>query len=203
MLPLVNICLTEESKEEAEKPQEKSELEDRSEKIETDQIDLRKSEAAIKIQAGFRGYKTREELKQNKEQTKAAVEIQSEKQEDEKKPEAQETSQAQTEKPAEIADEVDINVEDPEIQDAAVKIQASFRGYKAREEVKALRTQSSHTDSKGEQEATEPEATEEGKAVDIDIDDPEVQEAALKIQASFRGYKARESVKSMKSQEGN
>lgn len=62
-------------------------------------------------------------------------------------------------------EEVDIDPNDPEVQKAATKIQASFRGHKAREDVK-----------KHQDEET----------------------AAVKIQASFRGHKAREQVKEIK-----
>ena len=62
-------------------------------------------------------------------------------------------------------EEVDIDLKDPEVQAAATKIQASFRGHKAREDVK----------KKKDEEA-----------------------AAIKIQASFRGHQARERVKDIK-----
>jgi len=62
-------------------------------------------------------------------------------------------------------EEVDIDMNDPEVQAAATKIQASFRGHKAREDVKKQK----------DEEA-----------------------AAVKIQASFRGHKAREKVKDIK-----
>ena len=62
-------------------------------------------------------------------------------------------------------EDVDIDLGDPEVQAAATKIQASFRGHKAREDVKK-------------------EKDEEA--------------AAVKIQASFRGHQAREKVKDIK-----
>ena len=62
-------------------------------------------------------------------------------------------------------EEVDIDLGDPEVQAAATKIQASFRGHKAREDVKKQK----------DEEA-----------------------AAIKIQASFRGHKAREMVNDIK-----
>ncbi|EDO46037.1 predicted protein, partial [Nematostella vectensis] len=65
-------------------------------------------------------------------------------------------------------EEVDIDIDDPEVQKAATKIQASFRGHKTREQIKQDKQQ------KDEEEA-----------------------AALKIQSSFRGHKAREEVKEL------
>lgn len=62
-------------------------------------------------------------------------------------------------------EEVDIDMNDPDVQKAATKIQASFRGHKAREDVKK------HKDE---------------------------ETAAVKIQASFRGHKAREQIKEIK-----
>lgn len=62
-------------------------------------------------------------------------------------------------------EEVDIDMSDPDVAKAATKIQASFRGHKAREDVKKQK----------DEEA-----------------------AALKIQASFRGHKAREQVKEIR-----
>ena len=122
-------------------------------------------------------------------------------------------------------EEVDIDLRDPEVQAAATKIQASFRGHKVREEVKhkkeeeaaALKIQSSfrghqarekvqelrETKSKESLEGTpttEPEKPPEDE-VDIDLTDPEVGAAALKIQASFRGHKARSEVQKKKSSE--
>lgn len=67
-------------------------------------------------------------------------------------------------------EELDIDMNDPDVQVAATKIQASFRGHKAREDVKK------HKDEEA---------------------------AAVKIQAGFRGHKAREKVKEIKISQSN
>merc|ERR1712061_134733 len=59
-------------------------------------------------------------------------------------------------------------------------------GMKARKEVAVIRD---------EQKETENKATEE---IDIDLNDPDVEQAATKIQAGFKGMKARKEVTAMK-----
>lgn len=76
----------------------------------------------------------------------------------------------------------DIDLNDPEVQKAATKIQAGFRGHMARKEVK------------GQQHPPEPNA-EDDEIAAIDLTDPELADAALKIQAGFRGAKARKEKK--------
>lgn len=51
------------------------------------------------------------------------------------------TEDAPAPPPAEEAqeEEIDIDLNDPEVEKAATKIQASFKGHKARKEVKALK----------------------------------------------------------------
>lgn len=65
-----------------------------------------------------------------------------------------------------------------ELCDAAVRIQAAFRGHLARK---------TGGDDKDLQEITKKVAEE----LDIDLNDPELHRAATKIQASFRGHKVR------------
>lgn len=86
-------------------------------------------------------------------------------------------------------EEVDIDLNDPDVEQAALKIQAGFKGYQARKEVK---------DKMSNNEAKE-EGVKEEEEVDIDLNDPEVEKAATKIQAGFKGYKTR---KEMQKEEG-
>lgn len=70
-----------------------------------------------------------------------------------------------------------------ELCDAAVRIQAAFRGHLARK----VKEGTELKDDKDLQEITKKVAEE----LDIDMNDPELNRAATKIQASFRGHKAR------------
>merc|ERR1712157_606292 len=82
------------------------------------------------------------------------------------------------------SEEIDIDLEDPEVGDAALKIQSQFRGHQARKEVQAKKEQLA--------EDTKENAKEE--EIDIDLEDPEVGNAAVKIQSQFRGHQARKEV---------
>ncbi|KAI1303121.1 hypothetical protein HDE_02382 [Halotydeus destructor] len=78
--------------------------------------------------------------------------------------------------------EVDVDLNDPELEKAATKIQATFKGYKARQEIK------------GKTDADNP-IEEPAEEIDIDLNDPDVAKAATKIQATFRGYQTRKADK--------
>ncbi|XP_025100518.1 myosin-IIIa-like isoform X2 [Pomacea canaliculata] len=133
--------------------------------------------AAIKIQASYRGYRTRKTLKGEPSLTvsKDATTID--------KPEQHE--------------EIDIDLTDPEVEKAAVKIQASFKGFKARKELSSSEpTQPDNSDEPGEGEGeVQAEDQGEGEEVDIDLTDPAVEQAAIKIQAGYKGFRARQEIK--------
>lgn len=80
---------------------------------------------------------------------------------------------------------------DVELEEAAVKIQSAFRGHKTRMEIK-----SQHDTVK---ESSENESAQNTEQEDDDIKnmvlDDEMEQAALKIQSSFRGHKVRKQQK--------
>ncbi|KAK3757462.1 hypothetical protein RRG08_037818, partial [Elysia crispata] len=159
------------------------------EEVDIDLNDPDVEKAAVKIQAGFKGLKTRKGLKQKTE---------------EETPPAADTTVPKEE-------EVDIDLEDPATEKAALKIQASFRGFQTRRDMGEKKQEGAQESSSTEapsatqaQEEGEKPAAEEGEAkeqeeeVDIDLEDPEVEKAALKIQAGFKGLKARKELQDKK-----
>lgn len=119
---------------------------------------------------------------------------------------------------AEKTEEIDIDLNDPEVEKAATKIQAGFKGFKTRQEMKT-KTESGTdtkagdeteqsadiTEEKTEEKSEETQDAEktEGEEVDIDLDDPEVAKAAIKIQAGFKGFKTRQEIKQKTEEEKN
>jgi len=94
-------------------------------------------------------------------------------------------------------EEVDIDLEDPEVQQAAVKIQAGFRRHLtskqgASDTVAADGTApGGSSDAAGQGETSSQQGAppaEEEEEVDIDLNDPDVADAAAKIQAGFRRH---------------
>jgi len=87
--------------------------------------------------------------------------------------------------------------QDPDLMNAATKIQASFRGHMARKQAEKSESGPTETDVKEkEADKTEPSKNEaDEEEVDIDLNDPSVAEAAVKIQATFRGHMTRKTLK--------
>ena len=155
--------------------------------IDIDLTDPKTEHAATKIQAGFRGSKARQEVQKMKEEIKSALP-------------AEQVDKVETEPLLIPEPEVDIDLTDPDVEQAATKIQAGFRGIKARQEVKKMKDEKEIIQITEQEQISEQEPIPEQELADIDIDltDPEVEQAATKIQAGFRGIKARQEVKKMK-----
>ncbi|XP_063441376.1 glutamic acid-rich protein-like isoform X2 [Mytilus trossulus] len=133
------------------------------EEVDIDLNDPEVEKAAIKIQAGFKGFQTRKEMQSKSE---------------EKVPEKKE----------EVEEVVDIDLNDPDVEKAAIKIQAGFKGFQTRKE---MQSKKSDTEVKTEQKTEAKKEEKQEEEVDIDLEDPATADAALKIQAGFRGYKTR------------
>merc|ERR1712108_62862 len=111
-----------------------------------------------------------------------------------------------------IAEGMGIEMDDPEVIKSATKIQAGFRGKKAREDVEKIKEENNSnngTDFQQNETATvaDENTTENTLPAEIDtiaegmgieMDDPKVIKSATKIQAGFRGKKAREDVMKIK-----
>lgn len=139
-------------------------------------LDEEIEQAALKIQSTFRGHKTRKEIK-------------------DKEPEPSETEELEEEQPAEEQnddDDVANMVLDEEMEQAALKIQSTFRGHKTRKEVKEKQEINEPNEQESEETAEQP--NDDDDVANMVLDE-EMEQAALKIQSTFRGHKTRKEVK--------
>ena len=145
----------------------------KEEEIDIDLDDPEVANAATMIQAGFRGHQTRKSMKEK----------------------IDDSDQLEGNEETKSEEEIDIDLNDPEVEEAASKIQAGFKGMKARKEVTELRKQKKCEDN-AQMETNETIDLEEV----IDLDDPELDQAATKIQAGFKGMKARKEIQGKKTE---
>ena len=198
-----------------EKETEKDKVQNKEE-IDLDLNDPELANAALKLQAGFRGrFKNRFkkpdksddgnsesniELKDGDNmavKTQANIEVkgQGEMSSDMGKDEAKKgmDTKLKVEK-KENSEEIDLDLNDPELANAALKLQAGFRGrFKNRMVKKSVKVE----DEKDGNNSAAPGLTEirsavddkqnENEEVDLDLNDPDLATAALKIQSGFRG----------------
>ena len=186
---------------------------DNEEEIDIDLFDPDVEIAATKIQAGFKGMKARKEvsilkgepLHEIDKKDAAKFEERNKNRNDNKEPKQELEG---NDKPKVVEsntnlndEEIDIDLLDPEVEIAATKIQAGFKGMKARKEVSALKGEL--VSEFVENDASKFEEMNKNRnniqeEIDIDLLDPEVEIAATKIQAGFKGMKARKEVSAMK-----
>jgi len=161
------------------------------EEIDINLNDPEVANTAAKIQASFKGKQVRKEVaKMKEEQSQSNSEVNIVKTETEK-----------IEKKAD--EEIDIDLNDPEVANSAAKIQASFKGKQVRKEVAKMKEEQSQSNSEGNIVKTETEEIEKkaDEEIDIDLNDPEVANSAAKIQASFKRKQVRTEAAKMKEEQ--
>jgi len=85
---------------------------------------------------------------------------------------------------------------DSDLKNAATKIQSSFRGHMARKAAeKKVQEENEAVQLTKEMDKLESKSPEEEEELDVDLTDPSLNFAAVKIQASFRGHMTRKSLK--------
>lgn len=92
--------------------------------------------------------------------------------------------------PAELAQDLDLTM-------AATKIQASFRGHMARKQAEKGKQDtdlSKEIDEKLSQQQDKNPANQDEELLDVDLSDPSLNHAAIKIQAQFRGHMTRKTI---------
>ena len=158
------------------------------EEIDIDLNDPEVANSAAKIQASFKGKQVRKEVaKMKEEQSQSNSEVNIVK-----------TETEEIEKKAD--EEIDIDLNDPEVANSAAKIQASFKRKQVRTEGAKMKEEQSQSNLEGNIVKTETEEAEQkaNEEIDIDLNDPEVANSAAKIQASFKGKQVRKEVAKMK-----
>ncbi|KAJ8019374.1 Sperm surface protein Sp17 [Holothuria leucospilota] len=168
-----DVTETEEKTEEQVEETEKTSPAE--EEIDIDLNDPEVGKAALKIQAGFRGYKDRKNFKNDE---KGKLETVSS-----KKDQYQAESSSQVIPSVAGSNEMfsHIDASDPQVNLAASKIQAGFKGMMVRNQLHGTGlSQTVGLSGSKNSDLVNPEV------IDIDLNDPEVQGAALKIQKGFK-----------------
>lgn len=230
-------------KDDAKKGDQMEKLQ-QGEEVDIDLTDPEVHKAASKIQASFRGHKAREDVKKHKDEEAAALKIQASfrghqarekvkeiklsrskelvsedkkttdsiKKHDETMPEEvgqaeESTKQEPVQEPVtEVTEGADTSEPAAEDQVEEMKVVAD-EGETNEVAGGEEAGESTAEEAKGVVADTQVERAEGGliggeeEQVDVDLNDPELHSAAVKIQASFRGHKAREEAKSLKSSE--
>ncbi|XP_064470570.1 uncharacterized protein LOC135385282 [Ornithodoros turicata] len=144
--------------------------------------------AATKIQATFRGYKVRKETeKVARKESNREAHTETNMKEDDDQP--KNTSSEQDEL-------ADLDLNDPNLSKAACVIQATFRGHRVRKspihQAEGESTGKDETTRESSlQSAQQDEEDVPDEIKDLDLNDPDLAKAAVKIQSTFRGYKTR------------
>ncbi|XP_070208352.1 sperm surface protein Sp17-like [Littorina saxatilis] len=87
-----------------------------------------------------------------------------------------------------------LDLNGPAMEHAAVLIQAQYKGFATRKKYSMEIEEKRHSVSENQREDTMEE-------IDIDLNDPAVEDAAVKIQAQFKGFKKRKDLERSRSQD--
>nr|XP_046227777.1 myosin-IIIa isoform X2 [Scatophagus argus] len=203
--PAEKICCEETKKEESIDAQDAADVSSIDVMLE----DQDETKAAVVLQSNFRGHKERKRLEEEGKIPKRR------KKEREVAPEEEEKEQVMQSVESVSESQEGTSVENPEALDeekAATVLQSNFRGHRERKKLKAERG----TQQKAKEEAdndVEGESKEEAEEEALDVSDvvierkeeadvekerQEEEQAAVKIQSNFRGYKDRKNLKANK-----
>uniref|UniRef100_A0A914D0B9 PLAT domain-containing protein n=1 Tax=Acrobeloides nanus TaxID=290746 RepID=A0A914D0B9_9BILA len=165
----------------------------------------KENEAAVTIQKYTRGYLTRKHLKEQRDDTNYEVD---DIQENEDFFDDEEDKKLQGESEAENESENDEQLDEDELQrrhEAAIVVQKHYRGFRARKDLGAARSQQQSIDDEEENLDEEDESRQQGEAIENQestlpnmpeegIEDEEYHrrhEAAIVIQKHYKGYRVR------------
>jgi len=174
----------------------------------TDSVNLKDpdlEEAATVIQARYRGYATRKHQEEERREAQnheedgdgeAGLKEVGDQLKEEQQPEPStnkgEEEEEEEGKKIDMAnqeEEVDIDLNDPGVGSAAVKIQASFRGHQVRRQAEKDKAKADAELAEEMQKLKTAKVEEEEELPDLN--DPEIHKAATKIQAQFKGHMVR------------
>ncbi|XP_037550372.1 myosin-IIIa [Nematolebias whitei] len=160
------------------------------------------TKAAVVIQSNFRGHKERKRLKEEgnipKEKKKDPTQEENVEQKEEQMPELQE-------------DILSDNPGEPDEEKAATVLQSNFRGHRDRKKLKAEKEVQEKAKEENIFSDSEQEIKDESQMLDVsdvvierkeetdaEKDNQEEEDAAVKLQSNFRGYKDRKNLKTNK-----
>lgn len=230
-------------KDDAKKGDQMEKLQ-QGEEVDIDLTDPEVHKAASKIQASFRGHKAREDVKKHKDEEAAALKIQASFRGHQAREKVKEIKLSRSKElvsedkkttdsiekhdetmPEEVGQAEESTKQEP-VQEPVTEVTEGADTSEPTaedqvEEMKVVADEGETNEVAGGEEAGESTAEEakgvvadtqveraeggliggEEEQVDVDLNDPELHSAAVKIQASFRGHKAREEAKSLKSSE--